>query len=522
MNRIDKIILIILLVLTACISAHGFYTYSDFYHDDSLISLRYCRNFIDGRGLVWNEGERVEGYSNFLFMMFVSALGFLGMDLIYASQVIGILSFIAINVILFIYLRRRGETRRNYSFLIPIIITITSYPLIIWGFGGLEGDFFACLVLIGALAFIDAMEKDNWFLVLAGAFFALTAMARVDGPLFFAITLLFVLYFLAAGKIKKFFPAVSFIAAFALIYGIYFIWRWQYYGRLMPNTYYAKSGLGYIKFIGGLYYILDYILSPPYLFVLFVLAIIYALARRAWNWKLSYLAAMIFAYLIYIALQGGDHMPAFRLIVPLIPLQALFLFFAFESLLKRLSKRISLIICLCLTLLTSLQAVFPAQRVAYARELDSAAFVGTIVAKYIEAAWPAGSVIALNTAGSTPYFAHNNTYIDMLGLNDTTIARREIDKKVLSLQNIPGHEKGDGEYVLSRKPDYIIMGPAEGTSAQYPWFLSDLEISRSRSFRDNYMFRQVRIPVDYIDDYDKYYATKSGQLVFSYYERIMD
>jgi len=35
--------------------------------DDAYISFRYVRNFVEGRGLVFNPGERVEGYTNFLW-----------------------------------------------------------------------------------------------------------------------------------------------------------------------------------------------------------------------------------------------------------------------------------------------------------------------------------------------------------------------------------------------------------------------------------------------------------------------
>lgn len=35
--------------------------------DDAFISLRYAKNFADGKGLVFNEGEFVEGYTNFFW-----------------------------------------------------------------------------------------------------------------------------------------------------------------------------------------------------------------------------------------------------------------------------------------------------------------------------------------------------------------------------------------------------------------------------------------------------------------------
>ena len=40
--------------------------------DDAFISFRYARNLLDGHGLVWNPGERVEGYTNFLWTILLA------------------------------------------------------------------------------------------------------------------------------------------------------------------------------------------------------------------------------------------------------------------------------------------------------------------------------------------------------------------------------------------------------------------------------------------------------------------
>ncbi|MFH1219602.1 MAG: hypothetical protein V1694_04040 [Candidatus Eisenbacteria bacterium] len=41
--------------------------------DDSYISLRYARNFADGNGFVFNIGEKVEGYTCFLWIFLVGS-----------------------------------------------------------------------------------------------------------------------------------------------------------------------------------------------------------------------------------------------------------------------------------------------------------------------------------------------------------------------------------------------------------------------------------------------------------------
>jgi hypothetical protein len=48
----------------------------------------------------------------------------------------------------------------------------------------------------------------------------------------------------------------------------------------------------------------------------------------------------------------------------------------------------------------------------------------------------------------------NQPVLDMLGLTDKHIARTT----GLYAGAKAGHEKGDGRYVLSRAPDYILMG----------------------------------------------------------------
>jgi hypothetical protein len=40
--------------------------------NDAFISFRYARNWVEGHGLVFNAGERVEGYTNFLWILLLS------------------------------------------------------------------------------------------------------------------------------------------------------------------------------------------------------------------------------------------------------------------------------------------------------------------------------------------------------------------------------------------------------------------------------------------------------------------
>src|SRR5207249_10253554 len=63
--------------------------------DDAFISFRYAANLAGGRGLVFNEGERVEGYTDFLWVVLLAACRFLGADIAAASQALGLLFSLA-------------------------------------------------------------------------------------------------------------------------------------------------------------------------------------------------------------------------------------------------------------------------------------------------------------------------------------------------------------------------------------------------------------------------------------------
>src|SRR3990172_10212365 len=63
----------------------GYFSYDQSGHawgvDDAYISYRYAQNLSLGHGLVFNPGERVEGYSNFLFVILAATLLFFGIGI---------------------------------------------------------------------------------------------------------------------------------------------------------------------------------------------------------------------------------------------------------------------------------------------------------------------------------------------------------------------------------------------------------------------------------------------------------
>ena len=110
-----------------------------------------------------------------------------------------------------------------------------------------------------------------------------------------------------------------------------------------------------------------------------------------------------------------------------------------------------------------------------------------LVADHLQQHFPADTLVALNAAGMIPFYTGFPT-VDMMGLNDPFIAHRGQRDRSLP----PGHQAGDGDYVLSRNPDVIVFG-SHGTRRSSR-FLSDRQIQRDPTFRQR--FRPVRIGED--------------------------
>src|SRR5262245_59619807 len=60
--------------------------------DDAFISFRYARQLLDGHGLVFNVGERVEGYTNLLWVLEMALFGAVGVPMPAASVGLSVLA----------------------------------------------------------------------------------------------------------------------------------------------------------------------------------------------------------------------------------------------------------------------------------------------------------------------------------------------------------------------------------------------------------------------------------------------
>lgn len=452
------------------------------YVDDAYITLKYARNFLEGNGLVWNIGEYVQGYTNFLHLILISLFGYIFNDLYLSSYIVNFISYFALVFLLFKH--RYMRELANQSLI--LITIISSSPIIVWTLGGMETVLFTFFILYSFFELESKKDnKLNYFY--SGLLINLAMLTRPDAAIFAFIYFVIILF-----NHKNIKGLIYYISTFVILF-CYILWTYNYYGDILPNTYYVKSyGIGNFKYEFGFYYLFFIIKRPMFLIPIYLfLKLFYK------KYEFTKYDAIILIFLSYIVNVGGDHMTAFRFYAPVIP----FLTLAIFSLINQ-AKKINDILLKCIILILITSQIFYSSLTPRSR--DKVTKVGKEVGIFINYNFEKNSLIALNTAGTLPYFAKDFKYIDMLGLNDKVISRRRIDTLTTIMQKYPGHSKGDGSYVLGRKPDYIIFGSSEGTKDSI-LFLSDYEIYHSKEFKENYEFHKALIQSERDTFYFQYY-----------------
>ncbi len=293
--------------------------YLRFVCDDAFISFRYAKNFVEGHGLVYNIGERVEGYMNFLWTLLLSAFMGLGMDVVVVSQVLGILFSLSTVLLLLYFNRKLYPAESLFNYLAPLFLgSCGAYAA--WATGGLETSFYTFLIFLGSFLFITGMNQPR-YLIFSGITFALVCMTRLDGLIFAGITFIWLFYLTVIKKRIEFKALVLWTLCFLVPFLAYFFWRWSYYVRLLPNTYYVKVG-GLSLYHQGLYYLFDFIRRFRLWLLIIPLAFLGKAVKSNIRLKIiiPYFASLVSVFSLYVVYIGGDFMDMFRFFVPILPL----------------------------------------------------------------------------------------------------------------------------------------------------------------------------------------------------------
>ncbi len=431
-------------------------------YDDAYISFRYARNFAEGHGLVWNPGERVEGYTNFLWTWSIGWVLRFGP---WSAPAVGLtLSLLAFGGCLVVtaLLGRRLVGARWLPVAVPLLVfqqVFTDY-----GSTGLESGFCALLVAAAALALVRA---DGWKgLCLAGTLGIAATLTRPDHAVFYGVGGLVLL----AEEVRRRrdggarLPALGRLLAYAapsLVYVGYLAWKLDYYGALVPNTYWAKSAHDTWYLQGLAYAVLFWLGTHAWVAA--------ALALGWWRSRpedprqrrfAGFMAGSLLLYGFYVVRVGGDFMHG-RFFVSLLPLAAV----GAELAVHRLAahRRWTALAIAAGLLLASTWPVqlFDGRRSTWGIVDENAIFPVTALHPDIEvhsvlyrlgrvfgdrvAAGGIEPVLGSGGIGMLGYYS-GLEIIDSRGLTDAYVARRPLKKR-----RRPGHEKeAPRGYIIER------------------------------------------------------------------------
>jgi arabinofuranosyltransferase len=328
---------------------------------------------------------------------------------------------------------------------------------------------------------------------------ALAAMTRPEGAFVFALVLAHRL----ADPSARTRGLARWVLTFAIPFGAYFLWRYQYYGFLLPNTFYAKVGDSLEQVERGLKYV------GKFFIVMGVPALAlpgFVLGRRV---RVVSLAATItLPYLTYIAVVGGDYMALFRFMVPLMPFIALVAPLPVLALARDVRRPAAvwgaaIVVLVVVSLVPSLNLeglphdpppsgpylrehrpdhwyLKMRQVTAYPRLIAERWYVNRFhtLGTWMQRELPPEASVAYYGVGVIGYVC-DRSILDMWGLNDTHIAHLS---PAASATGLAGHDKRDLLYVVGREPTYILYSrhfsrvprSAEQLSAMYLSELSEL------------------------------------------------
>ncbi len=428
--------------------------------DDAYISFRYARNLVDGNGLVFNPGDRVEGYTNYLWTILSAIPLATGSEdpLPFMHRTGRFFWFATYGLLLAFgsYLQCRGV----YTAPLVAAPLIAHWSFNQWFLSGMETGMVSFFFLLTLIIFALQDIKRTRLAATLGFSCVLLLLSRPDSVFFLVGLAISGLACHGSWLVdrefwRRWFP--SFLVPVCLIYLPYTAWRLIYYGDLLPNTYYAKAayntaygrGWEYVAMYFEMYSFAPFLLVPA----IAALMTRDPVVRRFLAGSVCGGAAVFF----YVIRLGGDFME-WRFVDPITGVlfagigvglfvigheSVRWVFSRFDSSMTTgkgravVSAAAAGIACAVIGL-SALNRVAEAgnrprrpdvilgqETIASLQKYALAEYAWKEIGRTCKFTFPADTLIATTAAGMIPFFAELPT-LDLHGLTDREIAREPI------------------------------------------------------------------------------------------------
>ena len=418
--------------------------------DDAMISMRYADNWAHGNGLVWNVGERVEGFTNPAWTIIMGLVHFINLSPSHtclAVQIIGV--FICwLSLVSVVILAKNCDLSPSTA-ICALCINATFYVFLFFTLFGMETGLLTCLVTFALASAVKCLNNCKASIV-PMLWFSAAFLVRMDvlPTALFVAALIFIytrqnrLHILIGLTIL----AVTVVSLFLL--------RHSYYGHWLPNTYYLKATNWPIKerILSGIRY-------GRWTFTMFIVPAIFAfIALLKFNKHHILLIgpmAILCAYQTYV---GGDAWPLNRLVIPACP--AFFVLAAdgihltgmkIKEIIPAIPKIISPAILTTLCILALNYIHWDHWLLMSRPQTTEDNEYNLLITRAIQKISKPQATILVGYAGTITYFTQQKCF-DLLGKCDEYIART----KALPGITRSGHNKYDIAYsIQTYKPDII-------------------------------------------------------------------
>jgi arabinofuranosyltransferase len=454
-----------LLLLLVAIVIFSMHTHSlNFTQDDAYIFFRYAKNYANGHGLVFNPGERVEGYTSFSWTLIMALAIRLGLDPIFLSKILGFIFSIGSIYFLFLISELISQRRPLVFNILAVFIIACNGSFALWTLSGMETALFIFLFLVGLYAYLSERYR-NTYALLTPVLFVLLSLTRPEGIFLFGLTFVHRVVSSYRSKrldVKKHF---LYLGIFVFLLLPFFLWRISFYGHPLPNTFYAKTGPSWVHLKMGLEYTVLFLRQYALWGLALIIPFCVLFFRKDRFWY-GYFVALIIAFIFYIAMVGGDvllenrfYIPVFFLMYLLVQetLYDVYLLFGKTQYLRMTpTKSVSLT---CVILITVLYSAWTFHH-PHTSILNSKKLMDDVVrnfsrtAHWINTQGVENASLATTGVGVVSYLADIEV-IDMYGITDSYIAHHP--ERIEGLTSTTKEQNYNASYILSRQPTYIYF-----------------------------------------------------------------
>ena len=424
--------------------------------DDSYIFFRYADHLAQDNSLNWNlQGASVEGFSSPLWVLWLGLWG-RWLDVVVLARWTGCFCLLA---------ACWQIVRQSRGSVIGVFVLSLVMGIQYWATSGLETPLYLWL-LVSIVPLLAPQVNEHsrlsqkiWPWIALGAL----GVTRPEGP----VIVLFLVAF-------RWWQDKRCLGMYSLLPMVFWqIFRVYYFEASLPNTYWAKASGDFVSRASlGFGY-------AGWLIVPLSLGLWKSKEKDVWMWLLP---LMLWCIVVF---GGGDWMWHHRLLVPIFGLIVVLAHRIGGVMMWILQGSLLPYVMSPMMIWAIFSGLWTGKTLPIVEYQEGNLIeVSANIATVMKEVYPSSHRIAVNHAGALPYFLSEYEVIDMSALNDVYLAR--LDGGL--------HQKYDPEYILSLKPDVVVLNSFVDPKSKNGVYRPDYWIGETALFNHPHFVRDY-VPI---------------------------